>query len=238
MRRINRLLCFNKEKKMKKLSILALAVLMAGCAAQEPSLQQGPDSEVTFDGLVRIDHGQFKDSWADPDIDFSQYKKIITGDAFFEFRAVKKSSSASMARRGNTSEFWISDDSKERLIEVVTEVFRKELDKSERFTRADSPGRDVLVIVGGLHDIVSRVPPDMVGRGDIYLSSVGEATLVLEARDSLSGETIYRAIDRRAAEQIGGQMSVSNRVTNTSEVRRMAQRWATRLRVGLDGIHD
>jgi hypothetical protein len=222
---------------MKTLIILALAVLMAGCA-QEPTLQQGPDAEITFDGLVRIDHGQFKDSWADPDIDFSQYNKIMTGKAVFEFRAVKKSHSASFARRSNESEFWISDANKEKLIEVVTEVFRKELDKSEKFTRADGPGRDVLVIVGGLHDIVSRVPPDMVGRGDIYLSSVGEATLVLEARDSLSGETIYRAIDRRAAEQIGGQMNISNRVTNMSEVRRMAQRWATRLREGLDSIHE
>jgi hypothetical protein len=103
---------------------------------------------------------------------------------------------------------------------------------------ADAPGPDVLVIVGGLHDIVSRVPPDMVGRGDIYLSSVGEATLVLEARDSLSGETIYRAIDRRAAERAGGQMMLSNTVTSRSEVRRLAQRWATRLREGLDSIHE
>jgi hypothetical protein len=223
---------------MKKLIILALAALMAGCAAQEPSLQQGPDAEVTFDGLVRIDHGKFKDSWADPDIDFSQYNKFITGNAVFEFRAVKKSHSASFSRRSNESEFWISDASKEKLIEVVTEVFRKEMDKSEKFTRADSPGRDVLVIVGALHDIVSRVPPDMMGRGDIYLSSVGEATLILEARDSLSGETIYRAVDRRAAEQIGGYGTVSNSVTNMSEVRRMAQRWATRLREGLDSIHE
>jgi hypothetical protein len=78
----------------------------------------------------------------------------------------------------------------------------------------------------------------MVGRGDIYLSSVGEATLVLELKDSLSGETIYRAIDRRAAERAGGTMMTSNTVTTKSEVRRLAQRWATRLREGLDSIHD
>jgi len=223
---------------MKNLSILALAVLTVGCATPEPSLQQGPDAEVTFDGLVRINHGRFKDSWADPDIDFSRYNKIITGDAVFEFRAVKKSASSSSLRRSNESEFWISDANKEKLIEVVSEVFREELDKSEKFTRAESAGPDVLIIVGGLHDIVSRVPPEQMGRGNIYLSSVGEATLVLEARDSLSGETIYRAIDRRSAEQIGGQMNISNSVTNTSEVRRMARRWATRLREGLDSIHD
>ena len=223
---------------MKKLSIVALAVLMAGCAAQEPSFQQGPDAEKTFDGLVRIDNGRFKDSWADPDVDFSRYNKIMVGKAVFEFRAVKDTGSSSSIRRSSQSEFYISDESREKLIETVTEVFRDELDKSEKFTRSEVAGPDVLVIVGALHDIVSRVPPDMVGRSDIYLSSVGEATLILEARDSLSGETIYRAVDRRAAEQLGGQVSLSNSVTNSAEVRRMARRWAIRLREGLDSIHE
>ena len=222
---------------MKKLTIIALAVLIAGCATKEPVLQQGPEAEVTFDGLVRIDHGKFKDSWADPDIDFSRYTKFMTGDAVFEFRAVKKSSSSSFTRSSNESEFWISDENKEKLIRVVTEVFDKELNKSEKFTVSESAGPDVLILVGGLHDIVSRVPPQHIGRGEIYLSSVGEATLVLEARDSLSGETIYRAIERRAAEQAGGG-NISNSVTNTAEVRRMAARWASRLREGMDSIHD
>ncbi len=132
----------------------------------------------------------------------------------------------------------MSDENKQSLIEIVSEAFRQELQKSESFTAADAAGPDVLIIVGGLHDIVSRVPPDMVGRGDTYLSSVGEATLVLEARDSQSGETIYRAIDRRSAEPVGGQFTSANTVTTRSEVRRLAQRWATRLREGLDSIHD
>jgi hypothetical protein len=222
---------------MKKISIFALLALVAGCA-QTPSLQQGPDAELTFDGLVRIDHGKFNDSWADPDIDFSQYNQIMVGDAVFEFRAVKKSGSSTMTMRNNESEFWISDANKEKLIEVVSETFRKELEKSEHFTNAEAPGPNVLLLVGGLHDIVSRVPPQQIGRGEIFLSSVGEATLVLEARDSLSGETIYRAIDRRSAEQTGGMMTTSNTVSNMSEVRRMARRWAIRLREGLDSIHE
>ena len=223
---------------MKSLAILALATLIVGCAAQEPSIQQGPDAEKTFDGLVRIDNGRFKDSWADPDIDFSRYNKIMVGKAVFEFRAVKDTGSSTSMRRNNQSEFYISDKNKEKLIETVTEVFREELNKSENFTESESAGPDVLVIVGAMHDIVSYVPPDMIGRGDIYLSSVGEATMILEARDSLGGETIYRAVDRRAAEQAGGYGTISNSVTNTAEVRRMAQRWATRLREGMDSIHE
>ena len=223
---------------MKNLSILALAALTVGCATPEPTLQQGADAEKTFDGLVRIDNGRFRDSWADPDVDFSRYNKIMVGKAVFEFRAVKDKGSSTTMQRSNQSEFYISDKNKEKLIETVTEVFREELNKSENFTRSEVAGPDVLVIVGAMHDIVSRVPPDMVGRNEIYLSSVGEATLILEARDSLSGETIYRAIDRRRAEQADGQINISNSVTNTAEVRRMARRWAMRLREGLDSIHE
>lgn len=222
---------------MKILLSFATILLLVGCAPA-PSIQQGPDAETTFDGLVRIDHSRFANAWVDPDVDLSQYNKIMAGDAVFEFRAVKKNTSPALARRANESEYWMSDKNKESLIEIVSEAFRTEMQKSKHFTAADAPGPDVLIIVGGLHDIVSRVPPDMIGRGDIYLSSVGEATLVLELMDSLSGETIYRAIDRRAAERAGGTMTVSNTVTTKSEVRRLAQRWATRLREGLDSIHD
>ena len=222
---------------LKTLFTFAVIMLLVGCT-QTPTIQQGPDAETTFDGLVRIDNSRFSNAWIDPDIDLSQYDKIMAGGAEFEFRAVKKSTSSTMTRRANESEFWISDKNRQELIEIVSEAFRNELKKSKHFVVAEAPGPDVLVIVGGLHDIVSRVPPDMVGRGDIYLSSVGEATLVLELRDSLSGETIYRAIDRRAAERTGQQMMVSSSVTTKSEVRRLAQRWATRLREGLDSIHE
>jgi len=176
---------------MKLLLSITIILLVVGCA-QIPSIQQGPDAEKTYDGLVRIDHARFSNAWIDPDVDLSQYRKIMVGNAEFEFRAVKKSNSSSMARRSNETEFWMGDKERETLIEIVSAAFRGELEKSKNFTFADGPGPDVLIIVGGLHDIVSRVPPDMVGRGETYLSSVGEATLVLEARDSPRSEQVGR----------------------------------------------
>lgn len=222
---------------MKYLVGIALIALVTGCAQTPPTMQQGPDAETTFDGLVRIDNARFKDVWADPDIDFSQYNKVIVGEAAFEFQAVKKTTSAH-SRTSSDTKFWMSDAQKQKVIDIVSEVFSEEMKNSVHFTSTDTAGPDVLILVGGLHDIISRVPPEIVGRGEIYLASVGEATLVIEARDSLSGETIYRALDRRAAERAGSQAIRSNTVTNTSEVRRLAQRWATRLREGLDSIHE
>jgi len=213
---------------MKKFTLICIAAMSVACT-QTPSLDTGPGAELTFDGLAPISNARFKNAWIDPDVDLAGYDKIMAGGAEFEFRAVKKSSGSSSMRRGNETEFWISDQNKQKLIDTVGDVFVEELQKSKHFEIVNEAGPDVLIIVGVLHDIVSRVPPEMIGRGDIYLSSVGEATLILELRDSLSGETIYRAVDRRAAERAGGSVVRSSSVTSWSEVRRMARRWATRL---------
>jgi hypothetical protein len=74
------------------------------------------------------------------------------------------------------------------------------------------------------------------GRSEVFLSSIGEATLVLELRDSETGAILARSVDRRAAETMGGSMTRSNSVTNKSEVRRLIRFWATRLRESLDGF--
>jgi len=218
--------------RITQILMLSLAIGLSGLAvAQDDNL------ETTFDGLKRVKKGAFKLTWADPDVDFSVYNKVIPGGAQFQFRAVKKTSSA-QARRSNNKEFWISDADKQKLEETVTVIFREEIAKAEHFEVVAEPGPDTLIIRGGLFDIMSQVPPDLVGRGEIYLSSVGEATLVIEAIDSLSGEVIYRGIERRAAQQAGGYMVEANTVTTWFEVRRLARRWATRLRSALEGIHE
>ena len=217
---------------MRILLSIALVVWIAACTTV-PSLQEGPDAEVSFDGLVGINNSVFKRAWIDPDIDLSVYNKIMPGGAEFEFRAVRGSAGTSMSTSSRT-EFQISEENQQRLIDTVGEIFREELSKSQFFTMTDERGPDVLIIKGALLDIVSRVPPERVGRSDVFLSSVGEATLVLELRDSISGETLYRAADRRAAEAAGGRGIRANTVTTWNEVRRLARRWATRLREGLD----
>jgi hypothetical protein len=91
----------------------------------------------------------------------------------------------------------------------------------------------VLLVWGGLLDVLSFVPPATSGRGDIILRRVGEATLVVELRDSESNTVLARVLDRRAAEQVSGRM-VSNTVNNTAELRRLAKRWARLLRQRLE----
>ena len=173
----------------------------------------------------------------DLDVDFTKYDKIIPIDPHFEFRAVKRSSPA-FAHRFNQRKFYINDSNRERLIETVSEIFSEELQNSSHFTIVDEPDPDVAILRVGILDIVSRIPPERVGRSEIYLSSVGEGTLVVELRDSLSLETIYRGVERSAAQRPGGSLPIRGTVTSWPEVRRLARRWALTMREGLDSIHN
>ena len=220
---------------MKYLAILAAVLFIAGCAS-EPEVQAGSDAEVTHDGLHRVDHARFEYAYVDPDADWGRYTKIMPGGAEFEFRAVKKTSGTYRARASD-SEFYMDEETRAKFAEEVTEVFDEEVSKSKRFAVTDSAGPDVLVIRGGMIDIVSHVPPEYVGRSEVFLSSVGEATLVLEVVDSMSGEVLFRAADRRAAERAGGTTPIrSSSATNWAEVRRLARTWGSRLREGLDSV--
>ncbi len=223
---------------MKSLMLVFLSLLIVACTSAPPALQTGPDAEYTFDGLVRVDNSRFRDAWADPEIDFSQYNKVRSGGAKFQFRAVSKTAGRSSLSRGNRSEFWISDANRDKLVHTVSGIFKEELSQAQGWEVAEDVGPDVLILYGELLDIVSFIPPEMKGRGEIYLSSIGEATLVVEGIDSMSGEAVFRAVDRRAIEPRGNTMIRASTVTTWSEVRRWARRYATILREGLESIHE
>ncbi len=215
---------------------LVFAVVLVACTTAPPTIQTGPDAELSFDGLHKVDNSQADVAWARPDFDISGYTKIWLVGAGIEYRQVKDRGRSTIAR-SQGGPYFIDDKSRAQFEELVGKVFKEEFEKIEKYELVDGPGPDVLMIRGGLLDVTSYVPPDPIGgRSYIYLSSVGEATLVLELRDSETGTILARSVDRRAAETIGGTFTRSNSVTNSAEARRLIRFWATRLREGLDGF--
>ena len=53
----------------------------------------------------------------------------------------------------------------------------------------------------------------------------------------MSGETLARAAERRSIEPAGRMGMQSNPVTTWAEIRRVARRWGSKLRNGLDDFH-
>jgi hypothetical protein len=209
------------------------ASLMLGCTSTPATIDTSPGAEPTFDGLYPVKGGRMDGAWARPDFSVEQYSKIMLQGIGVEYRPGGSTRRTLSTSRSNEF-FAFTPEQKVAFEELMAEAFREELEKGEHFEIVTEPGPDVLLIRGGLLDVVSYVPPDPVGRGEIYLSRIGEATLVLEMRDSESGAILLRAIDRRAAEDVARSFSNSNRVSNTAEVRRLARTWGGILRDGLD----
>jgi len=215
----------------------AAVLVLTGCAASTPTIDTSPEAEVTFDGLNEVKGGRADQAWARSDFDISQYSKIMLQGAGIEYRP-GGNSGRSFSARSRGGPYEVTENQKARLRELVGEVFLEELAKSEHFTIVGESGPDVLLIRGAILDVVSWVPPEPVGRGEIYISQVGEATLVLELRDSITEAILARSVDRRAIEAGGmGNLSNSSPVTNQADVKIVVRSWARQLREGLDAFN-
>lgn len=211
-----------------------LIVMVGGCATAPGGIDTG--GEMTHDGLYPVKNSRADQAWARPGFDLSGYDRIMLEDAGIEYRPGGESPRTTIDSSRGADHYELTEDQKSRLESVLMQAFHQELGRSDAFEIVDEPGPGVLLVRGSLLDVVSKVPPEPIGRTDFYLTSVGEATLVVELRDSVTNAIMARAVDRRAAERPGGTMFESNRVTNTTEVRRLAQTWASRLRTRLEEL--
>jgi len=214
---------------------LGVVILAVGCTTGPPTIDMSEGADVTFDGLREVRNSSADAAWALPGLDLSGYTKIKLDGAGIEYRPGGESG-RTMRARSSGGPYEVTEAQKERLQSLVQEVFLEELSRSDKYTLVDETGPDVLLVRGAILDVVSYVPQDAMGRVDVYLSTVGEATLVVELRDSITNAILARGIDRRAAENTGSFMVESNRVTNAAEVRRVVRRWAQSLRAGLEGF--
>lgn len=214
------------------LAVLGTTLAAAGCATQQPVMRSGGEAEVTFDGLHRVDHAGFAAVWVKPGAALARYSKILPVKADFHYRAVP-----GKARRSAGEDFEVPERRRDQFEKIVVEAFGKELAKSKYYEITQEPGPDVLRLVGALYDVVSHVPPERGERGNTFVSSIGEATLVLELHDSESNEILARVMERRTALP-PRELTYSSSVTTASEVRKMIARWARTLREQLDALHE
>lgn len=224
----------------RSIILAALAVALSACVATPPTFQTGSDAEVTFDGLTRLDGTVMDRAWARTDIDLSKYSKVMFDGVGIKYKHVTGPYSGKAGttniRRSTQTEFPLDDAAKQKLEKEISGAFLEELRMSDQYEVVDAAGPDVLLVRGELMDVVSNIPPDTIGRGDVWVRSVGEATLVLELRDSQSGAIFARAVDRRDLERPGSQMMRSDPATTRSEVRRLGRRWGRTLREGLESL--
>jgi len=227
---------FRRFKKSNyQAAVIALsAVMFSACTTAPATIDTSSGAEVSFDGLHKVKGGRMAEAWARADFDLSGYSKVMVQGAGVEFRPGGwKGSSRDLGPAGH---YAVADSTKVMFRQQMGEAFMAELSKSELFTIVTEPGPDVLLIRGSLIDVISKVPQQQRMKSDTLLSEIGQATLVLEVRDSVSDGILYRATDRQTAKRDGSGLTVSSTVTNVMEFRRVAEGWAIVIREGLERL--
>ena len=115
--------------------------------------------------------------------------------------------------------------------DIFNEAFTK-----AGYTVATAPGPDVLRVRAGVINLYINAPDVMAaGRSKSYTANAGEATLVIEARDSMSGALLSRVLDRRETREMAGMMQTTS-VTNVADFRSLFKSWASIATKGLDRL--
>jgi len=185
--------------------------------------EAGTHTQLSSDGLIRLHDSVLKQAWIKPGVDLGAYTKIMLLPVGLTFKDVPHHS---------RDTYPITDQQKQTLVDVVPEALGAELAKLTSYELTNAPGGNVLTASSGVLDIVSYVPPEPIGRGAHFLRTLGEATLVIELRVSMTGEVVARAIERRAVSP--AFVHRSNAVSNRADVRNAASRWAADLRRQLE----
>ena len=195
--------------------------LASGSGAQLP-LATGGESEVTEDGLHRVDPSVMDGAWVRPDFDLTRYTKVFFMPAGVQFRDVSDRAGI-QTRRESVTEFPVSAEMRNQLSEFWGETFYEDLSEVEPYEVQDGVGRDVLMVQGFLIDVVSGIPPVTAASNVSFVRYPWSASIVLELRDSMSNDLLARTADRRRTE---GPIEVA---AVRGHTRAMVRRWSTML---------
>lgn len=173
------------------LSALALAVCSTGVVAKAPA---------TWDGLVQVKSKKLALAYLLPDADFRAYTKVMFDppEVAFSKNWQRDYNRTTMTLGGRISDRDVRDGV-ERAKESLSKIF------PERFTQeghqvVSEPGPDVLRLSLAIIDLRVNAPDlNTPGMARSYSVDAGEATFAIEVRDSITGQLLGRAVDRREA---------------------------------------
>jgi hypothetical protein len=206
------------------LAFLTAATLLSACAAQTTP----PVATIGPDGLREVRSKAFDTALVRPDVDFGRYREVLINRAELAFVTPDRSK----------RQFPLSEQQKERFRELLDAKFAAELASSKTLQVAAVPGPVALELHVRVQDIIATVPPRAVGRGwgGIALEALGEATLVIELRDSESEEILARVFNRRTVDGIAVAQKQGTPITRWEDIETVCARWAALVRERLDAI--
>jgi hypothetical protein len=190
--------------------------------------------EVTEDGLHRVPDSRMAIVYAKPGATLSGYQSIQLLDAYVAFKKNwerdQRSSSADPLRLSSKD----IEKIKSNLAQELHAVF-KEVLEAGGYTVVEQAGDNVLLLRPAIINLDVNAPDTMsAGRSRTYTDSAGEMTLYVELYDSVTGDLIAKAMDRKADRSNDGFYTWTNSVTNRADADRILKGWAKILLAALN----
>jgi hypothetical protein len=213
---------------LKTLPLLALAMLLGTAIADE--------APTNWDGLIEVKPRKMDAVFLMPGADFRPYTKVMidpTEVAFHkDWMKNMNEPSRELSRR-------ISQDEAAEILAAARSNFDDIF--KEAFTKAGyavvtAPAPDVLRVSTAVVNLYLNAPDTMSpGRSRTFTANAGEATVVIEVRDSTTGALLGRVLDRRETMDSAG-MQMATSVSNLSDFRQLFKQWATTSAKGIDEL--
>jgi len=207
---------------------MVLTLATASAVAKDAEL---PD--ITEDGLHRVKDSRMAIVYADPEADLSGYSKVQLLDAYVAFKKNwerdQKSRSASSFRITSKDVEEIKNRTAAEFRTVFTEVLQ-----DGGYPVVEQAADDVLLLRPAIINLDVNAPDTMqAGRSRTYTDSAGEMTLYIELYDSVTGDLIAKALDRKADTNTGFY-TWTNSATNRAAADRILKGWAEILLAALN----
>lgn len=215
-------------------SLLLLGFLVSCVTPGIAATPEAPDT--TPQGLVRVDKKGHELVYLRPGADFSEYDQFVLIEPHVSFRKDWKSDK-NVGRYTNR----ITDDDVAKMIAkgkgLLVEEFAAELTKGG-YKVSPATGPKVLAVKASIYDLDIYAPdPDGTASlgGRTMSDGSGEATIAIELFDSVSGQLLAQAFDRRGNSGSSYNWAVPrNQTSNTADARYAFGQWAKMLVKGLE----
>jgi hypothetical protein len=209
------------------LAAFALTAAMPVAAAKLPA---------TWDGLVEVKGQKLEAVYLLPDADFRSYSKVMLDPSEVAFQQDwRQNYNATTMTLGNqvTAQQVQQDiaEAEAGLDKIFAEAFTK-----EGYQIVTAPGPGVARVGVGVVDLSITAPQTESGSGASFGVDAGEATLIVEVRDSVTNQLLGRGLDRRAAGAEEGDGFPRNAVTNRDDFKQLFQTWANIAAKGLSEL--
>lgn len=215
--------------KQSKALVLTSAILCATLLGS-PALAQ--DNAWTTGGLQKVTIQGLDAAYVKPGATLKQYTKVAMKPVSVSFAKnwAEDVTSGTMARVQPSDMTAI----RTKLASMLEMAVYTEL-KAGGYNLVSAVGEDVLYVQMDIVNLYISAPQLNNGMNlpDTYALTAGQASLIVQLSDTVTGDTIARVVDNYHGMETGQQMMITAAV-NEVEARNACTQWAKRLRMALD----